>query len=602
MEVSSPKTVRWYPVCGKISYRAVGVILFSIFFGVCLPSVDTGTDVFLSYRLFVNGHPRWALSVLGPVILNTLLTLVASTILEKKKCVFYFPLVLLQIYPQFCVVRLMFRFLLKATDEIDYIRDSETLDGGLGCLEPYTESVPQAYIQTAFFFVANSLFSTVERLCFNERDHSCGDYDICSELNKCSTLGFDNNNCKAVGYEPYGYKNDEEQAECIRETKNCTIEFDKCIQPLMTCLQACQTNLTEDIMKIDETELFYSFTSENHDWRNNTLVTDFTASKEDLKRIQLFLLFIGNVGIYMATYIISIFAAANGVTKFFRLSHSRFTGGFTSGSFIGTFIITTIFLIGKGYVLAVMVQVHTRPLWESTCWWLLFAMAPSFILAISVMFWNTCFVERGMCPQNYATNMVLKQPPLLVAPCVTPFTYGLVSTIDKDKEPKELENGKLMKSISLKGQFQVSIIFTIVNCIITIMSITAGLIWKGEQNMAVTFAVACPAILIFPVLLFIFLDKVLMSKRSTEYCLKHGTKDCTDCCKFYGFYVQKYKYYEVCQAHHFKMPCEDCNFESEESKIDASQPSLQDTMTLPLPLPLLWRSWGPRRGQMKSLS
>ena len=56
-----------------------------IFFGKLLPFADVWSDVRLGIHLFVNGHKKWAFSVLAPVIVNTFFTLVLCREMEKKK-------------------------------------------------------------------------------------------------------------------------------------------------------------------------------------------------------------------------------------------------------------------------------------------------------------------------------------------------------------------------------------------------------------------------------------------------------------------------------------------------------------------------------------
>ena len=64
--------------------QVVQVILFSILFGILLPSGDAGTDIRLGVRLLLNGHPKWATCVLAPVLINTVFTIFACKELEKK--------------------------------------------------------------------------------------------------------------------------------------------------------------------------------------------------------------------------------------------------------------------------------------------------------------------------------------------------------------------------------------------------------------------------------------------------------------------------------------------------------------------------------------
>lgn len=188
--------------------------LWTVALNIGLPSFDVYSDIYLGIRLYMNGHPKWALSVLMPMFLNMFFTIFACIRIEGKKFVFYLPLVFLQIYPQFLVVRILLKWAKGKFDRDDFLIERDSLDGGIGCFEPYLESVPQAFIQTAFFVVANSLSATTERLCYNEINSPCHQFDNCSSLYKCSNIGYDSNNCKPIGFQPLQYKNRSEILDC----------------------------------------------------------------------------------------------------------------------------------------------------------------------------------------------------------------------------------------------------------------------------------------------------------------------------------------------------------------------------------------------------
>ena len=86
-------------------------ISFSIFFGIVLPTFDAGGDIRLGIRLYENGHPKWALSVFTPVFINTIFTMVVCKQIEQDRkglhWICYLPLVFLQLYPQYCILRLI---------------------------------------------------------------------------------------------------------------------------------------------------------------------------------------------------------------------------------------------------------------------------------------------------------------------------------------------------------------------------------------------------------------------------------------------------------------------------------------------------------------
>ena len=346
----------------------------------------------------------------------------------------------------------MFQVCWKGLSKSDFIAHRDSLDGGLGCLEPYFESVPQVFIQTAFFTIANSLKSTSTRLCYNEKIASCQYYDVCSQLNKCSYLGYDNNHCNPVGLEPYGYKTHKEVLECEMMTRNCTDGFEECIQPFYSCIENCTSKLIEHISAIDEYQLFQSYANGNNEYVNDSLVIEYDATLEDLKKIQLYRLFIGDYDVFMSTYIISIIAATYGVTKFFRLGHARHTHDVFSVEYIVTCIVTAMYLIAKGVCLAMFMLVHENEMYENVLWWFTFCMLPPFIFAFMVMVSRTCYKKSTKdcfkCYSNYTPSSILKQPPLIAAPVITPFVYSMKSKSRFDYEPI-LNNTMLLSLIHI---------------------------------------------------------------------------------------------------------------------------------------------------------
>lgn len=556
-----------------------GVAIFSIAFGILLPTADVATDVRLGVRLYQNGHPRWAACVLAPVFVNAFFTIFACIKLEKRYWYCYVPLVVFQIYPQFCVIRLMFRVYRGNLKNHDFLAERDSLDGGLGCLEPYFESVPQVFIQTAFFTIANSLTTTATRLCYNEKAQSCQSYDTCADLNKCSYLGYDSNHCNPIGYEPYQYKTSDEVLECEIKTKNCTDMFEACIQPFHNCLTNCTEKLTAHILEIDEYEFYQSYAGGNTKFKNDSLVLDFGATLEDVKKIQLYLLFIGDYSIFMSTYTISVVASTYGVTKFFRLSHARHTHKIFSSAYLLTSIITTLYLVAKGVCLAVFMLVYENEMYENVLWWLVFCMLPSLTFAFLVMFSRTCYKSKIQCRSyysNYSFNIILKQPSLIAAPVITPFMYGLKADTRIDYEVIDIDN-KMAKH-SQNGYFEVNFNMTHVNNIFTVVFASAGLIVKAQMKMEVVIsgAVGFLTLTAFLLILMMLINHKEKKKaennfyeEETSLCIKHRSEKntCIECMELYGFYVDKsYKNCMVCSAHYRKQPCWRCRKIKEEEQ------------------------------------
>ena len=141
--------------CIKIPNReTIQVVVFSILLNICLPSFDVGSDIRLAIRLSLNGHAKWALSVLAPVFINTFFSGIACREMERKKSgacwMMYLPLVLLQIYPQFCTIRLIYELLRGRIELKTFASIKDGMDGGIGCLEPYCESVLQVFVYGSY--------------------------------------------------------------------------------------------------------------------------------------------------------------------------------------------------------------------------------------------------------------------------------------------------------------------------------------------------------------------------------------------------------------------------------------------------------------------
>ena len=101
-------------------------------------------------------------------------------------------------------------------------------------------------------------------------------------------MGYDSNSCDPIGYEPLKYKNTSEILECHERTLNCTKELEDCVKPLHACLDICVANLTTYINELDETELYQTYADGNLAFINQTLSTQYDASLEDFKSIQLY--------------------------------------------------------------------------------------------------------------------------------------------------------------------------------------------------------------------------------------------------------------------------------------------------------------------------
>ena len=257
-----------------ISNEDFRTILFTILFQMVLPFTDTGTDIRLGIRLFINGHPKWALAVLMPVFINTFFTTIACREMEKrankKYWVFYLPLVIFQLYPQFCICRLLFQYYQGKINLEQFISARDSMDGGLGCVEPYCESVPQVYIQTTIFALIHNMDQLIIRLCFTEKAQTCfqiEEEDRCGERYDCHSDRF-----------LYGYQRYKDY------DSNCFAKFEDCKQDFSACINRCKIKLRSIILNQDESVL-YEYASNNTFWQRHDLAQKYDATQDDLKMI-----------------------------------------------------------------------------------------------------------------------------------------------------------------------------------------------------------------------------------------------------------------------------------------------------------------------------
>ena len=534
---------------GKETVKAV---LFSIFFGMILPSVDAGSDIRLAIRLYLNGHPKWALSVLTPVFVNTFFTMISCREMEKRKsgsCWFMFlPLVFLQIYPQFCICRLLLKFWRGKINLEEFISARDSMEGGVGCVEPYCESVPQVYIQTALFAFVHNINPLLKKLCYQEKEPSCVEFDTC-----------DHYNCDV---DPYarGYKRFNSIMNSSINAENCTTDFETCIQNFLGCIDVrCKQNLTSYISELNDDQLYYDVNQETLN-PNHTLVQQFGANLGDLKQIQMHRLVIGNSELFISTYLISIFAAAYGVSKFFRLGQARIAKQIFAKKFIFVLIVTVTSLVWKGVVLAAIVMGHESSLFESTLWWILFTKVPSMILVLVFTIILPCvrlYQKCGNVRLNAVKDILLKQPCFIFAPHFTPFFFTLGDIKFADTEPAEIVNGKNMKHLSCIGNYELSGKYTSINAITALAFSIVVFAWKGQwitsvpQILMCVFGALC--LCVFFLFWGFYVDEDIES--ATE-CVKHDLDNCIDCTKLYGFYSEGYNPFEACEEHEEKKPYE----------------------------------------------
>ena len=75
-------------------------VVMLLIFGIFLPTLDGYSDMKLAYTAFSTGHPLFAISLVGPVIVNMIFQIGAFWKYEEQK-LWTWPLLILQLWHQY---------------------------------------------------------------------------------------------------------------------------------------------------------------------------------------------------------------------------------------------------------------------------------------------------------------------------------------------------------------------------------------------------------------------------------------------------------------------------------------------------------------------
>ena len=535
--------------------ETIQAVLFSISFGIVLPTADAIGDIRLGVHLIQNGHPKWAASVLMPVFGNTFFTLISCRELEKKKSghcwVMYIPLVILQLYPQWCVIRLLSKLLKGQIKLKDFISQRDSLDGGLGCVEPYCESILQVYVQTALFAYVHNISGLVKKLCYMEKGNPCSEYDLCDKFYDCNMDRY------SSGYNRFQHViSYENSAECNNHLEQCLTLFSHCISN-------CTQTTSEYISNLTEEHFHYELnnTTNPRIWHPELeyLKTQNNATDYDLAYIQMNKSVVGDLNWFIPNYLISILAASYGISKFFRLGHARIAKKILSSDFLFVSLANTTFLVLKGVVLADILRGHDNKdtLTESILWWILFTMVPSSILVITFTIVGPSmrlYQELGKLRFNAVANIIFKQPSLILAPHVTPFFFTLGDVKLVETKPTKMVNEETIKYLSCMGSYSLSGQLTVTNAVMTSLFTAILLSWKGYSISSAWQIFFCITIAILIIVCFggMYICLPGNDLKSIAECIQHNAENCLECTKKYGFYADAYKKVIPCIEHENK--------------------------------------------------
>ena len=183
-------------------------------------------------------------------------------------------------------------------------------------------------------------------------------------------------------------------------------------------------------------------------------------------------------------------------------------------------------------------------LWESFLWWALFSFGPPF-LTLFIFFWTT-YHQLGSGEANQTSRMILKQPIVLMAPLVTPFTFTVETRNDISSIKLDLDNGKVVETLSNSGSFRLSASYTGINFLITGISASIAIIWKSNLLWGhlqwglwgfLEYAIMA-TLLAFTLLgcLLVSLFRYSFSLYGTDTCIKHELKSCPECSEMFSYY------------------------------------------------------------------
>ena len=452
---------------------------------IVLPTAGFSTDIYLGVHLLNNGHLKFALCVWMPVILNTIFTGIKCMCIEKRNTFLYAPLVILQFYPQFCLGRLLYKWARKQLTREDFIKKRDELEGGLGSVGPYIESIPQAFVQTAFFTVSYSFSDTVRRLCYYKEAYTCPlpvNSTNCSKLYKCFYLGFGSNDCNLESvHEHHHFHSPIRMKECDDILEHCDKLFENCVAPIKECITNCTDELSVTISNMNEHDLFNRFLSKNPEPISDFL-KGYGATVADVKNIRLRLFYNEYEVAFLLTFVLSVLSAGYGVTKFFRYSRANlFSGNWKIWQCAVVYGTNCAWLVARGASLAFFMMMSQNLMIVNVTWWFMFCILPSLVFALIMTFGLSCYDtnEKSCCGcsiyKNHALSLFLKDPAVILAPVFTPFMFKtkleLEAYTDSNFITRERVIGTSLK-LSRKG--------SLFNHVITILFLTIGLGLKAN--------------------------------------------------------------------------------------------------------------------------
>ena len=391
-------------------------IVSAIVFGIVLSTNDTWSDANLSYILYSNGQTNWGILILVPIFGNTLFTFCSMLYnrdfknwTTKLLGVFFTIFVLLQFYPQMCIFENLFG-LIRSKDMAQFTKRQAHLSGTLGTLEPFIESTPQLFIQTAFLAHTGLSLDTLKLESCTKQ--SCMDLE--SQLNECELMKDDlkvNEEDEIDEYVTDEFNKTTRNDSSTAIYENCTKTNNLlCEEDIENCLIQIGAHFTNQTLA--DLQL-----GKDGDWRTTSLHQVYGMERKDLDTVALYLILFGEEKWkFWVSYAISYFSAAIGITNYLKNCSRGAIDDWKQFAFV--FIAVLLSLLWKVLYLYFLIRTSGLSEFLNIFFWILACFVPQFIYIITSM--------ALKCPQSFSSleNMLMfKQPQIIMMSCISPVAF-----------------------------------------------------------------------------------------------------------------------------------------------------------------------------------
>ena len=205
-------------------------------------------------------------------------------------------------------------------------------------------------------------------------------------------------------------------------------------------------------------------------------------------------------------------------------------------------------------------MLNENEMYENVLLWLLFCILPSFLFSLILIVFRTVYrtTKRNRCNglrinSSYFLSVFFKEPPVIVAPLVTPFIYSEGSLQEKIIE---YDDNTGFEYYSKTVFFEIDYELSYANNLVTVCLSCTGLILKSQLKW--DFVLAFSAFFLVSITALLYLIKRLDGD-SSKRCFEHGKykTECTHCSTKYGIFIEDFKWSRVCKHHGYE-ECSSC--------------------------------------------